>query len=81
MKFLLVCVMALLLACESVTFGPAQCAALVSIVEDLVVEITAEEITNEAKVAKVAKYTELAANLAQLGCAFVPLPESPPESP
>ena len=76
MKILLVCVMALALACESVTFGPRECAALVSIVEDLVVEITSEEIGDEAKAAKVAKYTELAADLGELGCAFVPLPES-----
>lgn len=67
-----------LAGCKTVPFGPDQCAALVSVAEELVVEILHEELSDEDKAAKAARYTKITADIAQLGCVFVP-PTGAPE--
>lgn len=59
------------------TFGPDQCQALVDVAEELVVEITHEELSKEEKAAKAERYTKIAARIAGLGCVFVPPPGAP----
>lgn len=70
------CFVSVMFGCQS--FGPDQCQLLVSTAESLVVEILHEELSDEDKAAKAARYTKITADIAQLGCVFVP-PTGAPE--
>jgi len=70
-------VFALGLACEHMPFGPFQCKALVSIAEDLAVDIQSDTLSSKERAKMAEKYTRTAARIADLGCEFVPPPGAP----
>ncbi len=71
-SLLLACGPALVSGCASMPFTDEDCQELVAIAAEIAISIEEAEISDEEKAARFARYTRIAARLADKACDFVP---------